>query len=180
MQWTLSGVTLAPNAGTASGSFVYDSDTGSYSNIDITTTGFTFMVNSTPVTVPAQHYTSLAAGTGSYLTAGNSNSATITLIFSQPLSNAGGSVGFAPALQVGPTSFLFTGEYIPTGQWAPGGAGPLVGRNITQGSLAGTMLPPAAPPAGAPVLSTTGLIVLGILLVGCAATSLRTGVRTGA
>ena len=178
VQWTLAGVTLGPPsvAGTASGSFVYDSDTNSYSNIDITTTAFTFTLNSAPVSVPSQHYTTVTQGTSSYLTAGNANGAGLTLIFTQPLNNAGGTVGFAPSLQVGPTSFIAGGEGIPTSQWAPGGSGPLVGRSITQGSLAGAVLPPATP-AGAPSLSSTGLVALGILLVGCAAKLLRNPLR---
>ena len=152
---------------------MYDSDTNSYSNIDITTTGFTFTLNSTLVTIPGQHYTIWSQGNGSYLAATNSNSSGFVLVFTQPLTNGGGAVGFAPQFQTGPSTFIAAGEYIPTSQWAPGGAGPLVGRSITEGSVTGAALTPAS----VPVLSGTGHLVLGILLVSCAAARLRTGTR---
>ena len=159
MRWTLSGVQLSPPAGTASGSFVYDADTNTYSNVDITTTPFSITVNGTVTAVSGQHYTAAGAtNTNSYLLGIISGGgASFSMLFAQPLTNAGGTVGFLPQAAIFPPAFYLSGEGISVA--------PLVFRAITQGTVAAT--PPVTPAVGAPALSQTGILVLGVLLVCC-------------
>lgn len=160
VRWTLSGVLLSSPDGTASGSFVYDADTNTYSNVDITTTAFTILVDSVPVAVPGNHYTAVGSGTtGSYLLTTASGGA-LVLLFAQPLTNAGGTIGFLQQAQILPPAFFFSGESV--------NAGPLVHRSITDGAVT------ASPtPVSIPTLSQTGLLILGVLLAVCAAKGLH-------
>lgn len=88
IQWTLTDV-LFDDGGTATGSFDFDADTATYSNISITTT--------TPALLPLATFTSLLTGstTDGAFTPGPGNQTgqpfLQLLYFQLPLSNAGGT-----------------------------------------------------------------------------------------
>lgn len=168
VRWTLSGFQLDAPVGTATGSFVYDADTGTYSNIDITTPGFTgSVVNNGVITytpVPPRHYTFAASGsTGTRLFAQGNNTypGSIVILFAQPLTNAGGTVVFLPSVEIAPSVFVVSQESVA---W-----GPVSSFNITAGAVIGTPFSPSSVPA----ISPGALFILCILLAGCAASMLR-------
>lgn len=96
VRWTLSGVTFT-DGGTASGSFVYDAATNTYSSVNIVTTAGSVITSGatliyvSPGVVP----------TSTVFLAGASNAADLTgtrafaLSFGAALSNAGGTVAFS-------------------------------------------------------------------------------------
>ncbi|HUP04955.1 MAG TPA: putative Ig domain-containing protein, partial [Bryobacteraceae bacterium] len=83
VKWTLHSVTFA-DGGTATGSFVYDADSNTYSSVNITTTSGTAFAGAA--------YTQVTAGTSSTLvvTPPTLNSVFLTFVFS-PLTDAGGT-----------------------------------------------------------------------------------------
>jgi len=141
--WTLSGVTFA-DGGTASGSFVYDATTNTYSAINVTSAGGTL----SSVNYIAPH--PLAAATlPIFLPVASGNLTGVRVLVmsaASALSNAGGTVALVGA-----------GEGIcadATCSSAP------PARALSGGSLIG-----AAVPATVPTLSEFGMALLGVLLV---------------
>ncbi len=94
--WQLSGVTFA-DGGTASGSFVYDASTNTYSAVNITTTPGTTITTGATLQYVSPGVTPSATG----FLSGASNAADLTgtrafaLFFAAPLTNAGGLVTLA-------------------------------------------------------------------------------------
>ncbi len=94
--WTLHGVTFT-DGGTASGSFIYDSDTNTYSSVNITTTPGTVILTGATLLYVSPGF---APSNSGVLTAA-SNAADLTgtrafaLYFSSNLSNVGGSVSLS-------------------------------------------------------------------------------------
>ena len=90
--WYLSGVTFS-DGGTASGSFVFDAATSTYSSVNIVTSGGTVASSTYVAVVPSpQSDDSLIQGLTS---AGNgAGSPTIALFYANFLTDAGGTVGF--------------------------------------------------------------------------------------
>jgi hypothetical protein len=89
--WNLSGVTFDDD-GTASGSFVYDADTNTYSAIDVTTSTFGSRL---PFTYTSLSNVALSSDTG-FLFGPNSGDLTgasfLMWLFDAPLTNFGGIV----------------------------------------------------------------------------------------
>lgn len=89
VQWTLSDV-LFDDGGTATGSFIYDADSATYSNISITTTD--------ALLVPVATFTTLLSGSATdaafATSAGNQTGLPFLqfLYFQFPLTNAGGTL----------------------------------------------------------------------------------------
>ena len=85
--WTLSGVTFT-GGGTASGSFDFDADLGSYSNVALTTTaGGSFGDSSYANAAYGLSATYLSSNTG----CGSACQLTLSLTFASELTNAGGT-----------------------------------------------------------------------------------------
>lgn len=112
INWTLDGVTF-DDGGTATGSFMFDADASVYNNISITTSGGTTGVSNTFQFVSEYPLTYTPANYSQYLIASEldhlsslpgsvtDNSGLLYLIFSTPLTNAGGTV---PISAYSPTS----------------------------------------------------------------------------
>lgn len=153
VKWTLSGVTF-DDGGTASGSFVYDEDTNTYSAVNVTTSGGSL----TP-----KHYVSAHAaqsdGDGPTLvtsTGAAANAPVLAFYYPLPLSNAGGTA----------TPFTFvSGE----GQCSSAACAAFVGgalqRRVTGGSMT-TIVP-------IPTLSEWMMITLGVVMAASAALMLQ-------
>jgi hypothetical protein len=152
VRWTLSGVTFSGIGGTASGTFVYDADTNTYSQVDITTSAFSILVNSTPLPVPAPHYTGVNTGSTSTSASFTGGGANLTLNFAQPLTNAGGSIALVTTVSGGSV------EFVPS-------SGPLVQRLVNGGAVT-TVVP-------VPTLSETSVVCAALLLAAGAAVLLR-------
>jgi hypothetical protein len=152
--WTLGGVTF-DDGGTASGSFVYDANTGLYSSINITTTtgttrtGVTYHFGSTSVAGPTFNL-NLTVGSGDL-----TGTPALFLVFTNPLTNAGGTdslvVGSAPSLE---SSESACSDTVCFGPSAPS-------RQVTAGSVVGVAVitPTPAPPTWS--LSLIGLLIIG-------------------
>jgi len=88
VKWTLSDITF-DDGGTASGSFVYDANTNTYSAISVTTTGGG-MASSTYISAHApqadDETTTLLTSTGAA-----ANAPVVAFYYPMPLDNAGGS-----------------------------------------------------------------------------------------
>lgn len=147
--WTISGVTF-DDGGTASGSFIYDADTNTYSSVNITTTAGTSLAGAT------YNFAYAAPATASLLPgiilahppADLTGTPALNWSFSTPLSNVGGNILFAPGASEGTCS-------------APNCFGPpITQRLITAGSISGT--PVAA--RQIPTLGFGGLFILAIML----------------
>jgi PEP-CTERM motif len=148
IQWTLSGVTFGDGA-TATGSFIFDADTESLSDFDVTTTrtpehdcgpGCILIL---PTDLPGHHYLDLDGLFPPYPASGFAvidppspvtgwtGDLFLALAFASPLSNAGGSrtllrvSGEGPCLDPG----CVTGNYE---------------RFVTSGSVVGTAVPEPA------------------------------------
>jgi hypothetical protein len=92
LTWYLEGVTFADGS-TASGSFVYDADTNTYSNISITTTkGATYAVNTFSFADPGSFNSSLDLLTVTLGSGDLTGTPALALFFSTPLTDAGGTV----------------------------------------------------------------------------------------
>jgi hypothetical protein len=135
---------------------VYDADSHTYSAVDITTTAFSIMVDESTIQVPAHHYVNAGSFSApSYLAAGGAGDASsFAMIFAQPLTNAGGTVGFLPQAQINPPEFYISAETVSVP--------PLQIRPITQGTVVGVPVPPPVP-----ALSPLALLILSLLLAGC-------------
>jgi hypothetical protein len=158
--WYLSGVQFADGA-TASGSFVYDADTDTYSAVNITTTsGSSFAGVHYLLTLGAgSHPYDLAAVTaapGSLL-----NTPMLQVWYTSSLTNSGGTV---------PLLVNSTGEF----NCENAGCGSVsIHRLATAGSVTTTVSAAPSSAAGVPALSGVGLGFLGIALLACAVTLLR-------
>jgi hypothetical protein len=88
--WTLQGVTFT-DGGTASGSFVYDVSTNTYSNINIATTAGSILTGATYQFVNV--HTSNASGVGFLTSAAldQTGDSGLALFFSSPLNGSGGT-----------------------------------------------------------------------------------------
>ena len=149
--WTLTGVTFT-DGGTASGSFMYDPATNTYSNVNITTTtgsvrtGATYHFVSGPPNPPSGNFIlQLTVGSGNL-----SGTPAFALVFTGlGLTNSGGTVSVLSGLEA------FCNDAVCSGPAAPS-------RTTTAGSVVGS----ATPTSGAPALSTWGTAALAILLMG--------------
>jgi len=150
--WTLSGVTFA-DGGAASGSFVYDASTNTYSSVNITTTagenlpGATYHFISTFFASNYAVFVTLGSGSLTGTTA-------LYLEFSSALTNAGGTV----PLVVGPTFTVQSDEGTCPNSTCSTGAAP--SRQVSAGSVVGT---PAGVPS-TPAPSTWLLVIIGMSL----------------
>jgi hypothetical protein len=149
VRWTLSGVTFA-DGGTASGSFIFDADTNTFSSVNITTTTtgtFTGQTYITAVTPESTGLFAVVVTTGAFTT----GTPDLFLFPVSPLTNAGGN----RALHVGASPNLDSSE----GACAdPACDAPAVSpiRQVSAGSLVGSLAIPA--------MSPLALVILGVLL----------------
>ncbi len=153
--WTLTGVVFN-DGGTASGSFIYDATTNTYSSVSITTTtgstrtGAAYSVTNTSISSStAALYVTSAAANQTGLPA-------LFLPFTSALTNAGGSVNIRLGLNAS-----FDGSESNCGDAAC--SGPAVPQRLmTSGSVTGAVVT-----ASIPTLSEWGLILLsGLLALG--------------
>ena len=153
--WTLTGVAFN-DGGTASGSFIFDATTNTYSSVNITTTtgstrtGAAYSVTNTSISSStAALYVTSAAANQTGLPA-------LFLPFTSALTNAGGSVN----IRLG-QSASFDGSESNCGDAAC--SGPAVPeRLMTSGSVTGAVVT-----ASIPTLSEWGMILLsGLLALG--------------
>lgn len=131
--WALVNVNF-DDGGTASGSFVYDADTNTYSSINVITTGGTTLPGGTydslaPSYTPTNGFVALVLSTNGPDFTGD---LTLDLDFIPPLTNAGG---------VAPLFFTFSWERTCNDAGCTSPAAPL--RNLTSGSVAA--IPEPAP-----------------------------------
>ncbi|HEY3348398.1 MAG TPA: hypothetical protein VGM13_01315 [Thermoanaerobaculia bacterium] len=153
--WTLNGVTFT-DGGTASGSFVYNADTNTYSSVNITTTAGSVIVTGATLLYVVPAFSS----SGGVLTAA-SNAADLTgarafaLNFGTALTNNGGTVT------------LLGQEASCANATCSGPAAP--SRNTNAGSVSGTSA------FAVPALSPWAMAVTGLLLVAAAFVALRKG-----
>jgi hypothetical protein len=145
--WTLNGVTF-DDGGAASGSFVYDADTNTYSNVNITTTAGTVRTSGATYVAPSTALPSDANALVAQTSGGAvSGEAFLQLVPDFSLTNAGGTVAIA-RLQAERTC-----SNTPcTASGAPF-------REIRSGSIIGV---PAA--VAVPTLSEWALILFGLVL----------------
>lgn len=140
--WTLDGVILS-DGGTASGSFVYDADTDTYSGTNIvSTSGSSLMGNSYAFVNPGN---ADATKLGLVSSSGPDfiGDQTIFLIFSSTLTNLGGTTGISTLLEAtcGNSNCEALGAPI---------------RTLASGSIIGAL---AAKPTSVPTLSFYALII---------------------
>jgi hypothetical protein len=95
LRWNLQGVTFN-DGGTASGSFLFDADTNTFSDVNIST----FLSNGNPV---ASYVSALGDATG-FASVIPSPFSVLTFGFSSPLTNLGGEIALLPT-----TEFAFVG-----------------------------------------------------------------------
>ena len=155
--WTLAGVTFS-DGGTASGSFVYDADSNTYSSINIVANGGTNPTLNTSYffacTVPCS---GLAPSSGAVLTLSVAPSNNLTglpafaLIFSTSLDNGGGSRSVIGSQNATCNNARCTAPIAPT-------------RTVAAGAIAAV----APPPRLVPTLSNSSLILLGMMMIGVA------------
>lgn len=151
--WTLQGVTFT-DGGTASGSFMYDAATNTYSNVNITTTagsvrtGATYHFVAGPPNSPdSNFFLQLTIGSG-ILT----GTPAFSLVFpSAGLTASGGTVAVTFGLEALCSDAVCTGPSGPSRT--------VTGRASVVASTPNT-------PAPVPALSTWGLGALGMLLAG--------------
>ena len=148
IQWTLTDV-LFEDGGVASGSFIYDADTATYSAIAITTSGGSL--------APPASYGNFLVGTAgdAALTAAAGPSLTgvslLQLIFQFPLTNAGGTVYlFDPFF---PAASSFEGSCLNSGCTSYD-----FGRLVVDGGVVGA--PAGGPGPGALVLLASAALAL--------------------
>lgn len=154
--WTLSGVTFA-DGGTASGTFVYDADTGLYSSINITTTTGSARTGATyhfGTNIYAPEY-SLMVTVGS----GNlTGTPALYLVFSSLLSNAGGTVPLVLGADPDSTSSEASCSDAICDTSAP------VARQVSAGAVTTNPVPTTpAPPTW--TLGLIGLAAVGLMML---------------
>jgi len=160
--WYLSGVTMSDGA-VANGSFTFDASTNTYSGIYIRTAGGTVFTGATYTAVdPSQigFVNSIIVVSVPNPTLGDfTGTPVLVLIFSTPLTNAGGTVGLT----------AFPGPSYETTCADAGCNGPgLTRRNFTAGVVTS-----AAPAAPVPALSNMGMGTLALLLLASSVLVLR-------
>ena len=161
--WTLANVsfTAGSGGGTATGSFVFDADTNTYSAIDIVTTAFG--------SLPASHFVAThplaSAVTMVFLTGTPSNLTGVRLLLLQPssaLSNAGGTRTLAASAAEGTcTNSVCNNATQDVRTLASGG------------SLVGTPVATSVPALPVPALSMGATVAVGFLLAGVALLAMR-------
>lgn len=165
IQWTLSGVVFEDDygGGVASGSFVYDADTGVFSAIQLTTTAGTpgtascfasiCLVGDTPCRYPSNASTVVASSSPD--NGDLSNVFLLAMNFASPLSNAGGLIAIESANAYQCANADCSGP-------------PLEQRWAYSGSVTGT--PVAAPVTSTPVptLGAWSLMLLASMVAGLA------------
>ncbi len=155
--WTLQGVTFT-DGGTASGSFVYDATTNTYSSVNITTTAGSVVLTGATLQYVSTGFTPASSGV---LTAA-SNAANLTgtrafaLFFSPVLSNAGGSVSLT-GQEASCADAACTNPAAPS-------------RSVSAGSVSGLGSYPV------PALSPRAMAATALLLAAAALFALRKGV----
>lgn len=151
VNWTLNGVTLS--SGTASGSFTYDSDTDTFSNINIVTTAGT--LPGATYTQRGGAYNDSTGGLriGALTAAGNGGNSALALQVTTAMTNAGGTITIV-------TGLAASAEYTCGGGTCSVSA-PF--RAITGGSIVGV---PVAP---VPTMSEWAMILFGLMLASGAA-----------
>ena len=154
LTWVLSGITFS-DGGTASGSFVYDANTNTYSSVNITTIAGS--VRTTGATyhfvcgqdVPSCNGVSPSAGFNLNLTSAAANQTGLpgfALFFSSALTNAGGSVSVTGE-EANCSNSTCTAPVSPE-------------RSITGGSVS-TVAVPATPAPSSVLLVSAGLLFAG-------------------
>lgn len=148
--WTLQGVTFS-DGGTASGSFVYDAATNTYSNINVTTTAGTVVL--TGANYQFAVAASSASGVGLVTTAGNlTGTRGLALLFTSLLTGNGGTVNISN------TSMELTCNNASC-------SNNTTLRTVTAGRVIGVN--------PTPTLSEWGLIAFAVMLAGLGALRLR-------
>jgi hypothetical protein len=154
--WTLSGVTFA-DGGTASGTFVYDADTGLYSSFNITTTTGSARTGATyhfGTNIYAPEYSLMVTVGSGDLT----GTPALYLVFSSLLSNGGGTVPLVLGADPDTTSSEASCSDAACGTSEP------VARQVTAGSITtNPVTPTPAPPTW--ILGLIGLAALGLMML---------------
>jgi hypothetical protein len=154
--WTLSGVTFN-DGGLASGSFVYDAVTNTYSSINVTTT------NGSVRTGATYHFIDAGVSSGALVLAVVTTTGDLTgtpalaFPFTPALSDAGGTVSVLGAIEVTCGNASCSTATAPV-------------RSASAGSVSSSSLPTPTP---VPALSTLGAAVLAILIGASGLASLR-------
>jgi len=157
--WTLSGVAFA-DGGTASGSFVYDADTGLYSSFNITTTTGSARTGAT------YHFGTniYAPGYSLMVTVGSGDltgTPALYLVFSSILTNAGGTVPLVLGMDPDTTSSEDSCINATCDNAAP------PERLVTAGSVT------TNPVSATPVPPTWILALIGLMIVSVTATLMK-------
>ncbi len=154
--WTLSGVTFA-DGGTASGTFVYDADTGHYSSFNITTTTGSARTGTTyhfGTNIYAPEYSLMVAVGSGDLT----GTPALYLVFNSVLTNAGGTVPLVLGADPDTTSSEASCNDATCDLSAP------VVRQVSAGSITTNPLTPTpAPPTW--ILGLIGLMIVGFMML---------------
>jgi hypothetical protein len=146
--WTFSGVTFS-DGGTATGSFIYNADTNTYSSVHVITSGGTN---------PGATYITATSGATADLialvtaTAGDlTGTPLVIFVANAPLSNAGGTRTLIPNFVEGTcnTAACLSGT-------------PL--RSLTAGTLTASAAPTATVPAVSPVALALLLLLLSVMV----------------
>lgn len=147
VQWTLTDIVFS-DGGTATGSFRYDADSNTYSNVDVLT--------SAGADSSGFAYDSVLEGDGNFVALLQSPGADLTgepilqLVFQTPLTNSGGLVSLA--------SFLFPPGPPTEGICLDAACDKAqMDRFTSEGGLVGTVVP--APPALILLLSAVGALL---------------------
>jgi len=149
VQWTLPDLTLV-DGGTISGTFTYDSDTATFSKIQVNTSGGALAgVGYTR----AQGGSEWSVPTWVVLRSSAPDSEMVRIILADPMTNAGGTIAVS-SVHEGTCSEACTGGF------------PTMRFSHTTGAISGS---PAAAPAPIPTLSEWAMILLGVMLAGGAA-----------
>ena len=154
VRWTLTGVTFS-DGGTASGSFIYDADTNTYSNISITTTAGTVLLTGAtygfiaPVVPPSSLGFLTTQQNGGDLTGTRG----MAPFFGTALTNAGGSASVS-AVEATCSDAVCTSPVPPS-------------RGTTAGTVTGAQVAPI------PTLSFSMLALLGLALAAAALSLIR-------
>ncbi len=156
--WQLSGVTFT-DGGAASGSFVYDATTNTYSSVNITTTAGTVITTGATLLYVSPGVVPSSTG----FLSGASNAADLTgtrafaLFFAAPLTNAGGVVALASGQEASCSNATCAAPVAPT-------------RSTNAGAVAGTAL------SAVPAMSPWALTATALLLAAAAFLALRKSV----
>lgn len=158
VQWTLSGFTFT-DGGTASGSFVYDADTNTYSSVNITTTAGSVLAGASYTDESPGYASTATVGLFVTTTVGDlTGTPALALFYAGGLTNAGGAVPITTTTNV---------EGTCNNPTCNGGTGL---RSLAAGaSLNGVVVPPPPPPPApssepVPTLTVWALVMLVVLL----------------